>query len=156
MVLYRRPGLFFIPGGEKDPAAIVAAVAKNGMTTMHFVPSMLSMFLEYLEDPKELSKLSSFVRSLPAVSSTPQQANRFNRLLHAKHHTLSIIFTAPPRPPLMSPTFDCSAGPELATVPIGRPIDNIRLYMVDKHYNLQPIALPANFASPATDWPEVI
>ncbi|MCY9708492.1 AMP-binding protein, partial [Paenibacillus alvei] len=32
-------------GGEKNPAAIVEAIERHGITTMHFVPSMLHAFL---------------------------------------------------------------------------------------------------------------
>jgi len=37
------------PGGEKDPAAIIDAIKEQRITTMHFVPSMLNAFLQYLE-----------------------------------------------------------------------------------------------------------
>ncbi|MFF2076336.1 amino acid adenylation domain-containing protein [Kitasatospora sp. NPDC058162] len=33
------------PGGESDPAAIRAAIGQHGVTTLHFVPSMLSQYL---------------------------------------------------------------------------------------------------------------
>jgi non-ribosomal peptide synthetase component F len=32
--------------------------------------------------------------------------------------------------------------PELGSVPIGRPIDNIRLYILDKNLNLLPVGIP--------------
>ena len=38
-----------IPEGHKDPLEIIQAVDKGKVTHMHFVPSMLNMFLEYLE-----------------------------------------------------------------------------------------------------------
>src|SRR5690606_14454194 len=33
------------PGAHRDPAAIAALVRRHGITTLHFVPSMLSAFL---------------------------------------------------------------------------------------------------------------
>ncbi|WP_249930808.1 AMP-binding protein, partial [Paenibacillus polymyxa] len=36
-------------GGEKNPEDIVDTIARDGVTTMHFVPAMLHAFLEYVE-----------------------------------------------------------------------------------------------------------
>src|SRR5258708_32671463 len=35
-----------IPGGHRDSAYLVNLIAEQGITTLHFVPSMLSIFLE--------------------------------------------------------------------------------------------------------------
>ncbi|MGQ0440596.1 AMP-binding protein, partial [Bacillus sp. B-TM1] len=37
------------PGGEKDPAVIEEYIERYRVSTMHFVPSMLSTFLDYME-----------------------------------------------------------------------------------------------------------
>src|SRR6185436_10434846 len=37
------------PGGHQDPAYLVATIAAEGITTIHFVPSMLQAFLEAAE-----------------------------------------------------------------------------------------------------------
>ena len=34
------------PGGHQDPAYLVATIAREGITTLHFVPSMLQVFLD--------------------------------------------------------------------------------------------------------------
>ncbi|MGV2686126.1 AMP-binding protein, partial [Clostridium perfringens] len=34
------------PGGEKDPALMMDTIARHGVTTMQFEPSMLHLFLE--------------------------------------------------------------------------------------------------------------
>ena len=134
---------FLIPGGEKDPAAIVATVEKNKITTMHFVPSMLNMFMEHLEDQAELEKLPSLRQVFASGEAlTPQQANRFNRLLHARHRTTLHNLYGPTEATVDVSYFDCSTGEELETVPIGRPIDNIRLYIIDKQNHLQPVGVP--------------
>jgi non-ribosomal peptide synthetase component F len=44
---------FLMPGHEKFPQAIVETVENNGVTVMHFVPSMMSVFLEYLRHSEE-------------------------------------------------------------------------------------------------------
>ncbi len=35
-----------LPGGHRDPAYLARVIAEEGVTTAHFVPSMLSLFLE--------------------------------------------------------------------------------------------------------------
>ena len=37
--------VFLEPGEEKNPGAIISAIELNGVTVMHFVPSMLGAFL---------------------------------------------------------------------------------------------------------------
>ena len=39
---------FLMPGGERNPLAIVETIEKHRVSVMHFVPSMLNVFLEYL------------------------------------------------------------------------------------------------------------
>jgi len=45
------------PGGEKDPAAIIDTIKNQRVTTMHFVPSMLNAFLQYLESSGRTEEL---------------------------------------------------------------------------------------------------
>ena len=40
---------FLIPGGERNPLAIVDTIKRHHVSVMHFVPSMLNVFLEYLD-----------------------------------------------------------------------------------------------------------
>ena len=46
-------------GGEKEPAKIIDAIEKHQVTTMHFVPSMLSAFLYHLEGNPPTGKTRS-------------------------------------------------------------------------------------------------
>lgn len=134
-------------GGQKDPRSILRTIAEEHVTTMHFVPSMLGPFLDLLEDRPELRTDATSLRqvfcsgeALPAA-----RVEQFNR-----------IFGGGERPPklvnLYGPTeatvdvsyYDCPSDPEQAVgrVPIGRPIDNIQLYVVDTHGGLQPVGVP--------------
>ncbi|WP_257475544.1 AMP-binding protein [Bacillus sp. FDAARGOS_1420] len=47
------------PGGEKDSAMIEEYIERYRVTTMHFVPSMLSTFLDYMEQYKSKRDVSS-------------------------------------------------------------------------------------------------
>lgn len=139
------------PGAEKDPAAIVEAIEKYGITTMHFVPSMLSVFLEYIEE-KEITDgatgtATDTLKSLRQVFASgealnPKQVEKFNRLLNKKYGTTLTNLYGPTEAAIDVSYFDCSAGADLDTIPIGRPIDNIKLYILDKQNRLLPVGVP--------------
>src|SRR5262249_29235709 len=51
------------PGAHRDPARLVATIADQGITTLHFVPSMLSAFVEHLSsDPRAVEHCGSIRR----------------------------------------------------------------------------------------------
>jgi amino acid adenylation domain-containing protein/thioester reductase-like protein len=131
------------PDGEKDPAAIIDAIKRQRVTTMHFVPSMLNVFLQYLESSgrtEELSGLSQVFASGEALGL--EQVRRFNRLLNHPYGTELYNLYGPTEATVDVSYFDCSPEVTLNCVPIGRPIDNTRLYILDPHLNLLPIGIP--------------
>lgn len=131
------------PGGEKDPAVIIDAIKKQRVTTMHFVPSMLNAFLQYVESSgraEELSGLRQVFASGEALGL--EQARRFNRLLNRPYGTELYNLYGPTEATVDVSYFDCSPEVTLNCVPIGRPIDNTRLYILDPHLNLLPIGIP--------------
>ncbi|NLA86443.1 MAG: AMP-binding protein, partial [Clostridiales bacterium] len=46
-------------GDEKDPEAIISAIEKHKVTAMHFVPSMMNIFLHYVEVTSSVKRLAS-------------------------------------------------------------------------------------------------
>ncbi|MEK3793106.1 amino acid adenylation domain-containing protein [Paenibacillus sp. FSL R7-0204] len=135
---------FLAPGAEKEPEAIVRAIERHEVTTLHFVPSMLHLFLAYLEkQPDQIAAL----RSLRFVFASgeallPDQAARFNALLNEKNATKLINLYGPTEATVDVSVFDCSTGETLRTVPIGKPIDNTRLYVLDANGRLLPPGIP--------------
>lgn len=131
------------PGGEKEPEKIIKAVENYKITTMHFVPSMLNIFLKYIEEQNKLERLSSLKQVFASGEAlTPQKANLFNRLLNKVNGTELYNLYGPTEATVDVSYFDCSVGKELESVPIGKPIDNTCLYILDKNNNLQPIGIP--------------
>ncbi len=131
------------PGGEKDPAAIADAVRRNSVTTMHFVPSMLNAFLEYMELQKDVIGLKSLRRVFASGEAlTLKQVERFNRLINAALGTTLHNLYGPTEATVDVSYFDCSTCGELDTVPIGKPIDNTSLYILDRNNRLQPVGVP--------------
>lgn len=131
------------PEGEKDPLVIIETIKKFGVTTMHFVPSMLSIFLHYLENYRDLEALASLKQVFASGEALNlQQIERFNKLLNFTNGTELYNLYGPTEAAIDVTSFDCSPKVDLNNVPIGKPIDNIKLYILDKHFNLLPIGIP--------------
>ncbi len=134
---------FLIPGGEKDPEAIIDAIGKNKATTMHFVPSMLNIFLGFIDGNIETERLSSLRQVFVSGEALNlHQVEDFNRILWSTNGTKLINLYGPTEAAVDVSYFDCSTGQSLEVIPIGKPIDNIELYVMDKYNNLMPVGVP--------------
>ncbi|MCP4151941.1 MAG: amino acid adenylation domain-containing protein, partial [bacterium] len=130
------------PGEEKNPEAIIEAIKKYDITTMHFVPSMLSAFLEYIEisgDTGNIVSLKQVFASGEALGLT--QAQHFNRMLFNTNGTMLTNLYGPTEATIDVSYFDCSNGIPLEKIPIGKPIANTQLYIVGKTMRLQPVGI---------------
>ena len=121
------------PGAEKNPEEIVAAVERFGVTVLHFVPSMLAAFLGWLDGrPAEIGRL----RRLKYVFASGEAldaalVDRFNRLLHAPHGTELHNLYGPTEATVDVTWQPCSPWIGGDVVPIGKPIANTQIYLLD-------------------------
>ena len=133
-------------GQEKDPHAIVEAIVNHRITTLHFVPSMLNAFLDYLDDidpglsSRKLVLLRQVFASGEALS--PLQVERFYRLFGQDRGGVRLINLYGPTEATVDVSyFNCVPGKTYDRIPIGKPIDNISLYVLNKKLQLQPIGV---------------
>jgi tyrocidine synthetase III len=128
------------PECEKDPLAIIDCIERQEVTTIHFVPTMLNAFLESVQshDPeaKRLRSLRYIFSSGEAL--TAHSANQFNQLLGRLHSVNLINLYGPTEATVDVTWFDCPSDGQPDIIPIGRPIDNIRLSILDKNGGLLP------------------
>ena len=131
------------PGGEKDPELITQTIERNNITTMHFVPSMLSVFLDYLkgsgQQVKKLAGLKQVIASGEAL--LPVHVEGFNELLNKSNGTVLANLYGPTEATIDVSYFDCLPGREMEIIPIGKPIDNIWLYILDRSFHHQPVGV---------------
>lgn len=113
------------PGGHRDNGYLVDLIERAGITTLHFVPSMLALFLE---EP-ELSRCKSLRRVICSGEALPVElAERALSRLDAELHNLY----GPTECAVDVTAWHCERGRErLSTVPIGWPIANLRIYLLD-------------------------
>lgn len=124
------------PEGHKDPAYLVEAIRKNKITTAHFVPSMLQAFLD---DP-ESSTCTTLVRVVCSGEALPAAlAQRFvDQLPHAALHNLY----GPTEATVDVTAWTCPAKQLPENIPIGRPIANTRMYVLDARQRPVPVGVP--------------
>ncbi len=129
-----------ISEGHKDPKEIIEAVEKGNVTHMHFVPSMLNAFLEYLDNNKHMtSKLKSLkyvFASGEALQS--EHVKKFYSLLGENKTTLHNLY-GPTECTVDVSYYDCPDKDIPDSIPIGKSIDNTQLLILDKACNLLPI-----------------
>ncbi|MCP3059808.1 non-ribosomal peptide synthase/polyketide synthase [Myxococcus sp. K38C18041901] len=123
------------PGGHREPAYLVDLVAREGVTTLHFVPSMLRPFLE---EPrlKDCTRLSRVLCSGEAL--TPELRDFFHSRLGAELHNLY----GPTEAAVDVTAWACARDDQGARVPIGRPIANTRMYVLDEGLHPVPAGVP--------------
>ncbi|QMS92211.1 AMP-binding protein [Nostoc edaphicum CCNP1411] len=206
------------PGGHRDPTYLVELIDREKITTLHFVPAMLGVFLEALEplpnpplakatvytviesvtvlelphpnpplakgreqdfpvsplgkgglrgvkpgsqsnsdlgvhppqgigrvpvsaggvlsQPPRCQSLKRVICSGEALSLEMQ--NRFFQRLDAQLHNLY----GPTEAAIDVTYYQCQPDDDLQTVPIGRPIANTQIYLLDEHLQLVPVGVP--------------
>ena len=122
------------PKGHQDSAYMVNVIAERGITTIHFVPSMLQVFLgeQGLERCACLKRVICSGEALPAGV-----AKRFGERLEAELYNLY----GPTEAAVDVTHWTCGVdGPE-EVVPIGRPIANTEIYLLTKEMQPVPVGV---------------
>jgi amino acid adenylation domain-containing protein len=125
--------VFARPGGHKDPGYLIDMIARTRVTTLNFVPSMLEVFLQHPN--------ASSCRSLRRVVSCGEALSRhlrqrfFERLPDVELHNLY----GPTEATIDVSWWDCRQAADTPIVPIGRPIANTQLYILDPQMNPAPV-----------------
>ncbi|MDH5548219.1 MAG: amino acid adenylation domain-containing protein, partial [Gammaproteobacteria bacterium] len=123
------------PDGHKDSAYLSHIIDQQRITTIHFVPSMLQVFLEQLPADSATS-LQRIICSGEAL--TPALQQRCQTLLSADLHNLY----GPTEASIDVTAWNCSAQADPLRVPIGKPIANTQTYILDSYLNPLPVGVP--------------
>jgi amino acid adenylation domain-containing protein len=124
------------PGGHQDPAYLSALIEAKQITTLHFVPSMLQIFLlepGLEEHGRSLKRIICSGEALPLEL----QARFFSRL-DAELHNLY----GPTEASIDVTSWQCRSENGEWTVPIGRPIANTQIYLLDRAGHAVPVGVP--------------
>lgn len=123
------------PEGHKDPSYLWNLIGQQGVTTAHFVPSMLQAFLKTgpAQPADSLRHVFSSGEALPVAV-----ANEFlERYRHTRLHNLY----GPTEAAVDVSYWECQPDYRHPLVPIGRPVANTRLYILDETLQPAPIGV---------------
>jgi amino acid adenylation domain-containing protein len=120
------------PGGHQDSAYLIKLIVQQKITTIHFVPSMLKVFLEE-KGLEACTSLRRVICSGEALSFKLRE--RFFSRLKVELYNLY----GPTEAAVDVTSWDCRHEIERSIVPIGKPIANIQIYLLGSH--LQPVPI---------------
>ena len=142
--LYGACVVFAKPEDHKDTKSIIDLINEESITITHFVPSMLSVFEDTLSIDQERlnSSRSSRIPSLRYIFCSGEalnltQVQKCHELLpNTEIHNLY----GPTETSIDVLYYDCN-NKDIATIYIGKPIDNTKVYVLDE--NLTPLPIGA-------------
>lgn len=111
------------PEGHKDAYYLANLIQSAGITTTHFVPSMLQVFLQ---EPDAGACVGSGGLNCSGEALAPELQKQFEATLNVPLHNLY----GPTEAAVDVSHWPCLRN-EHGSVPIGRPVWNTRLYVLD-------------------------
>lgn len=119
------------PEAHRDPETLLEIIVSENITTLHFVPSMLAAFIDCVEDSPHVPQMNSLLQRVfcsgEALSVTLTE--KFQSLCRTPLHNLY-----GPTEAAVDVTYYAAAqaiGSELQGVPIGSPVWNTELRILD-------------------------
>ena len=122
------------PGGHQDAAYLARTIAGRGVTIVHFVPSMLEVFLRE-EGVEACASLRQVFSGGEALS--PGLRDRFLERLAVPLDNQY----GPTEISIDTTRWVCAPGQDPRRVPIGRPIANARIHLLDSGLRPVPIGV---------------
>jgi amino acid adenylation domain-containing protein len=122
------------PGGHREPGYLIDLIRRERITTMDFVPSMLQVFL----DEPDVERCDSLKRAFSGGEALPAgvPARFFAKLDAALYNVYG-----PTETTVHSTHWDCRRDSRSPVVPIGRPIANDQVYILDQWMQPVPVGV---------------
>ncbi|AZF42326.1 Non-ribosomal peptide synthetase [Pseudomonas sp. R1-43-08] len=119
------------PGDHRDPSRLVELINRQQVTTLHFVPSMLQAFLQ----DSKVASCQGLQRIICSGEALPVDAQQ---QVFAKLPDAGLFNLYGPTEAAIDVTHWTCVDEHRDSVPIGRPIANLRTHVLDAQ--LQPVA----------------
>jgi amino acid adenylation domain-containing protein/non-ribosomal peptide synthase protein (TIGR01720 family) len=126
-------------GDEANPSVIVETVLKERVSVIHFIPSMLSAFLDYIVEDAGAFVMPPLVFASGEALGV-KDVEQFFRLIPSSKTSRLINLYGPTEAAVEASWYECgeTAG---GSIPIGKPISNMALMVVDKQMRLKPLGI---------------
>ncbi|MFE5614627.1 amino acid adenylation domain-containing protein [Streptomyces sp. NPDC056524] len=133
------------PDGHRDPAYLAELIATEHITTTHFVPSMLAAFVQVMEAAPGTPEWARSLRRVfcSGEALTGADARRWAELTSRRGHgPVPLHNLYGPTEAAVDVTYFPYEGDDELAVPIGRPVWNTRLYVLDAFLRPVPDGVP--------------
>ncbi|WP_338460410.1 non-ribosomal peptide synthase/polyketide synthase [Azotobacter vinelandii DJ] len=119
------------PGEHRDPERLIDTIERHGVTTLHFVPSMLQAFIsvEHIEGCRSIRRLVCSGEALPAELA---------RKTLERMPAVGLFNLYGPTEAAIDVTHWTCDHVDPEGVPIGQPIDNLKTHILEE--SLHPVA----------------
>jgi amino acid adenylation domain-containing protein len=123
------------PEGHRDGEYLVRAIREHNVTVLQTVPSLLRLLL----DQKDFGKCRSLKQVHCGGESLPADlVMRFFDCLDAQLHNLY----GPTEACINAAWWTCRHGERRTNIPIGHPISNMKIYLLDRFLQPVPVGVP--------------
>jgi amino acid adenylation domain-containing protein len=122
------------PGEERDPGSLLARVARHGVTAFQLLPTVLQLMLD-----GPFTECCRAVRWV-ACGGEPMPPGLPGRLFEVVDVDLHNLY-GPTEAAVEATWWTCQPCDPRPVVPIGRPITNMRTYVMDRHGRPQPVGV---------------
>ncbi len=126
------------PDGHKDTQYLVKTIQQEGITIVGLVPSIIRYLLqeEGIEGCRNLKQIICGGEALER-----ELVERCYESLEVERPILQNQY-GPTEASVLSNYWDCDSQSPFAIAPIGRPVDNVQLYILDRYLQPAPIGVP--------------
>lgn len=125
------------PEDDKDPTYLAQVIAETNVTILCFVPSLLQSFLQGADLRKCKSVRRVFCGGEKLTRTLQEQ---FFAAFPAEVELCNVY--GPTEGTINATSWNCESSAALPCVPIGRPVDNTRAYILDEALELVPMGMP--------------
>lgn len=123
------------PGGHYDMNYLIREMKEKNVTLIQMIPSVMHLLIE-TSGIEEVTSLKHLVLGGEAVSRSLKE-RIFERMPHVLLHNIY----GPAEATVYSTVHTFTSGDGSQVVPIGRPIFNTRVYVLDSHHNPVPVGV---------------
>jgi amino acid adenylation domain-containing protein len=128
--------IFAIPDGEKDPLYLQQLIEKERINILHFVPTMLDVFISELDESLNFANLQQKV-----ICSGEALSYSILQKFQKKCPNAQIFNLYGPTEAAIDVTAIELTDYKGGTTPIGKPVANTQIYIVDEDNIQQPIGI---------------
>lgn len=128
-------GVCLLPSGkESSIKTIIRYIEKYHVSVIHFVPSVFKLFLDYIRTEFNLSRINSIRYYFSSGEALlPQFVNEFHQVLNEGGlQSVLVNLYGPTEAAIDTSFYVCRRDTREWEIPIGKPIDNTYLYVMDE------------------------